>query len=253
MNKQSLFYRARSYLRARRNARLFGLKYHRARDFKLPNEIIIDGKRVSIQHLGTPGTRADFFVCLIYDNYKLRNLSQRRLKSIVDIGANQGFFSLAARAFNPNATIFCYEPNDRLAEVLHHNCSLSRANVYFEAVGSTRGTCRLKLSSESNQTTTELLSEGFEGVPQVSLHDVVSRAGGEISLLKLDCEGAEWDIMESNAMSFVNAISMEYHLGKSSSLSHEDAVQRVQNLGFAPVHVSRGKSTGDIVAVRDTS
>lgn len=242
--------RIQSYARAQRNASLFGLRYTRARDFKLPTSIVLGGDRIEIRHLGSAGTRADFFVCLIYDHYRIRELSGRGLKTIVDVGANQGLFALAARAHSPNAQIFCYEPNQRLEEVLRHNCKLSKASVFFEAVGKSGGVCRLTIAAESNQSTTEPLSEGEVGVPQVALSDVVARAGGEVSLLKLDCEGAEWDILKADAIDGVKALAMEYHLWKSLSLTHEDAVQRVKGLGFIPIHIAHGASIGNIVAVR---
>jgi FkbM family methyltransferase len=242
--------RVKNSIHAISNARRFGLSYRRARDFTMPDSLRLLGKEVGIKHLDSPGTRSDFFVCLIYDRYKLKELSRVGLPIIVDVGANQGFFALAARAHNPTARIMCYEPNAQLEEILRHNCSVSGAEPVLEAVGRQRGFCRLNLQHESNLTTTEPISEGETGVPVSTLSDVVERAGGQISLLKLDCEGAEWEILESDAVAHVNAISMEYHLGKSSSASHKSVPHFMKRLGFSVLHFAPGDGTGDVVAVR---
>lgn len=247
----NLISRIKNLVRARQNAKLFGLKYNRARDFALPSEMYIAGRKHEVRHLNTHGTRADFFVCLIYDDYRLRELSRRGLKSIVDIGANQGFFTLAARAHNHRAEIHCYEPNRRLADILNHNCAVSRTAVFYEAVGKSQGICRLSFSEESNQTTSETIDdEDKNSIPQVPLSKVVERAGGAVSLLKLDCEGAEWDILKSDAMQSVQALTMEYHLTELRPFSHQDALDLVKRTGLTPLHVSKGMNTGTIVAVR---
>ena len=49
-------------------------------------------------------------------------------KYIIDIGANDGLYSLAARAVNPDAHIVCAEPLDFVLERLKRNFAENRAN-----------------------------------------------------------------------------------------------------------------------------
>lgn len=62
----------------------------------------------------------------------------------------------------------------------------------------------------------------------------LSESGG-IDLLKLDCEGAEWDIFaDADAFRRVRLIRMEFHLTEGRTLSEFES--RVKDLGF---HIDR--------------
>ena len=69
------------------------------------------------------------------------------------------------------------------------------------------------------------------GVPVTAFAEVVARLGGSVDLLKLDCEGAEWDIFHDKA-SFqqVRLIRMEYHLVDNRSI--DDLSQWAKKVGF---------------------
>jgi len=63
------------------------------------------------------------------------------------------------------------------------------------------------------------------GVPSQSssISKVIRRIahGGIVDLVKLDCEGAEWEILQdSQAMKCVINLTMEYHLAGEESLDH---------------------------------
>jgi hypothetical protein len=59
--------------------------------------------------------------------------------------------------------------------------------------------------------------------------------GGALDLLKLDCEGAEWDIFKDvEALRQVRLIRMEYHLTDGRSL--DDLTIHAKRLGF---HIER--------------
>ena len=130
---------------------------------------------------------------------------------VMDIGGNVGMFSLVARHRFPDATIHCYEPNPRLQSFLRAHVEPIGVKVFGEAVGDRAGTVAMSGGSGSLYGT--VVADEGGSVPMISFDTAVERIGGNIGLLKLDCEGAEWGILEnSQAFDSVAVLTMEYHL-----------------------------------------
>ena len=65
----------------------------------------------------------------------------------------------------------------------------------------------------------------------VSLSQVLDEVGGKIDLLKMDCEGAEWEIFKDTAaFANIKTIRMEYHLNETHSL--ESLKEVAARLGY---------------------
>jgi FkbM family methyltransferase len=185
------------------------------------------------------GARIDFLMCLIEDGYGLEVLKQIP-STVLDIGANQGFFALAARSFFPDATIHCYEPNPRILSILSQNAAAARAEVFREAVGADEGTVFLEESGDSNQARTTSVAGGA-AVPQVSLRTAVGRLGGRVDLAKIDCEGAEWQMFgDPEPWKAIRHLRMEYHLMGKHGFS--EVHSRLLGFGFEILH---HESSGD--------
>jgi hypothetical protein len=93
-------------------------------------------------------------------------------------------------------------------------------------------------------------------VPMVSLDTVATRCGGCIDLLKLDCEGSEWAILENSAaIDCVNEITMEYHLWARPGSTTDDLSSLLRRRGFEMVSqkMERTKSWGLLHAKRHRS
>ena len=134
------------------------------------------------------------------------------IRTVLDVGANIGLFCLAARIAFPKATVHAYEPNPALKSELAGHAEAAHFRYFLEAVGNGRGTASLDAEPDhSIFGRTWLDAEGL--IPQVSLADAVSRLGGNVDLLKLDCEGAEWSLLEVREIwRHVRFVTMEYHL-----------------------------------------
>lgn len=226
----SLICRIVDHLRRIRNARRLGIPFYRRAAFRLPSHLRVRGRDVPLAYPSEAGVRTDFVTCLIDDEYGLWGPVDAATRTIVDIGANMGFFCMAARARFPQATIHAYEPNPRVAPYLADNGRSADVVVFTEAVGSARGFVRIEDNSDSNQARTHI-ADSDTGVQQVSLGDVVERLGGRIDLAKIDCEGAEWDLFSAPAPWIqIREVRMEYHLwGTRKFAEVEDALLR---LGF---------------------
>lgn len=200
--------------------------------FKEPAQMRVGSRTIRLQFLNEEGVGADFITCVLRNSYGLgKKLSG--VQTVVDVGANVGFFSLAARARYPTAAIYAYEPNPRVQGLLLANTSGFGIEVRPEAVGGRCGTVRLIDDGPSNQARVSGEENGGAGyeVRQVDLATVLERAGGQIDLLKLDCEGAEWKILQPRTeWEYIRNIRLEYHLFHGESV--EEARRMLADLGF---------------------
>jgi hypothetical protein len=66
-----------------------------------------------------------------------------------------------------------------------------------------------------------------------ALSQALERIGGSVDLLKMDCEGAEWSILEdTTSLSKVRHLAMEYHLDEKGTHSVANLIHRLKDLGF---------------------
>ena len=164
---------------------------------------------------------------LFGDCYRLAHI-RHPVKTVLDIGANVGLFALSARHHFPIARIECYEPNPKLAEHLFSHCRQIGATPHMEAVGSKDDRISLCDGSASLYSVSK---QGGE-LPQRAFCDANANLG-TVDVLKLDCEGAEWDIFtDVAAWRHIRTLVMEYHLWARHGSSIELLQKKFRALGF---------------------
>ena len=199
-----------------KNARRFSVPFTRRASFKVPGKITICGQVVPVKAPNERGIRNDFLTCFINDDYGLSALNQP-IQSVIDLGANVGFFSMATRSYFPNAKIQSYEPNPRIKEYLLENAISTNFQPFFEAVGSADSFVLIDDSGDSNQARTVAVEansiSNSLNIQKTALSTVVERIGGQVDLAKIDCEGGEWDLFNDLAtFQKIKHVRMEYHL-----------------------------------------
>jgi FkbM family methyltransferase len=239
-----------SFGRRRLAARRLNVPFTRAANFALPASVRLDGRDVPILLRDEHGVRVAFVELFLDDCYGLRRLVRRRegVATILDVGANVGLFGLAARVAFPQATIHCYEPNAALEPYLAHQAKVARCDFFLEAVGREAGrvslTCR---SGESVLTSSRADPEG--DIQQIALRNTLDRLGGSADLVKMDCEGAEWEMFEDvAAWRNVRFLSLEYHL--KSGNSHDRIPAALAKIGFEIERQARATNFGLVLARR---
>lgn len=196
----------RRYLRARE----YGLPYLRDKYWQLPTSLKVDKFDQLLCMPRDHGTAIAFKDIFLDDVYGLKK-NRWEVGTILDIGAHAGLFSLYARTLYPQATIHAYEPNPAMWQYLAHQSKLGKFVAFAEAVGRVAGKATLSIGEDTVFTKTVGSPEGTIYV--TSFADAVARLGGKVELLKMDCEGAEWDILlDSNTLSLVKYLTLEYHL-----------------------------------------
>ena len=181
----------------------------------------------------------EVFATRIYHLDRLPVPGDSRPLNVLDVGAHIGAFALGAAERFPGAVVTCYEPSPDAVRYLRSNVGRnglsSRIRVHDAAVGSTAGRAVLYESGPAfgSNSLVPMAGAATREVPVVAFEAAVANAGGHIDLLKLDCEGAEYDIILGSADDSwreVQAVILEYH--PVAGRSPGQVLQRLQALGF---------------------
>ena len=202
-----------------------------------PRSVRIAGQRVRLAY--PAGEKAvqehEFHKILIEDCYRLGEIGSP-VRTVLDIGANIGLFAMAARNHFPKATINCYEPNPLLEPYLARHCAAVRAQYFMEAVGSAAS--RVSISNDKGSLHSTTVQRADCNIPQAAFSDAVKPLG-VVDLLKLDCEGAEWEILSDVATwAKIQNVCMEYHLWAKPNATAYDVETALNHLGFTRIVIS---------------
>ncbi len=139
---------------------------------------------------------------------------------IIDCGANIGLATLYFKLRFPGARVTAVEPSSGLFALLAENVrsnELSNVECVQAAVGSESAEVQFFVEPADTgglrgSTSIDRSSTGAERVRQIAISDLID---GQVDLLKLDVEGAEWDVLESlvesGKIGFIKAMVIEYH------------------------------------------
>jgi FkbM family methyltransferase len=145
------------------------------------------------------------------------NKQNMRDRIVIDIGANIGAFALYAATLGAKQVV-AVEPISMSYNTFLKNISrtgLSTITTHKKLV-SDKGNQFIKVSINDNAGANSMynVSDNFEVVETMTFRDIMNQIAGHDILLKLDCEGAEYDIiLNADPMDMVriNEIMMEVH------------------------------------------
>jgi FkbM family methyltransferase len=178
---------------------------------------------------------------------------------VVDVGAQVGLFSVYASKELKARRIVSVEPDHSNFELLSKNVHLNHieeVTMVEAALAGAAGQRWIGLDL-SNSGGHSFYRQGVSGrmVRVLGLTDLFESHGiSKCSLLKLDCEGAEMEILESASdrlLEGVSAISLEYHLGAYGFEKVETLLKRMERLGFAVEVRPLGRTHGTLRGVRE--
>jgi FkbM family methyltransferase len=238
---RTIFPRLQTLARRAIIARRLGFHFTGTSRFRPPTSVILSGERRTLSFPDDQMLAFDVIDLWLDDEYGLSKIA-RPIRTVLDIGANVGLFSLWARSHFPKARIHSYEPNPALQTHLVTNLRyLSDVTIWAEGVSDGPGFARLDVRGSSllARTTADAAGE----VTLVSLRTALDRIGGHVDLMKLDCEGAEWVIFhDPEPFVTVREIRMEYHLTEGRSL--DDLREAVHRIDFDITHLRAHQGFG---------
>ncbi len=162
---------------------------------------------------------------------------------IVDIGAHYGYFSLFAnRNYGESARIIAIEPSSGNINILRKNISAGGAKnieILPFAIAKDNGERVLFLSKDQNHSIYQNYVEdhrGKEEVKSISLSTFLhNNCASGVSLLKMDCEGSEHEILMSSTssdLSKIHYLFIEMHHIDHPDYSIEKTLDHLKSNGF---------------------
>jgi FkbM family methyltransferase len=197
-----------------------------------------------------PDSHRMFAEVWFYKNYDVPGVSLRPGDVVLDIGANQGFFSCYAAHLG--AQVIAFEPDPKHFALLERNLSRnglsSQVSTRQQAVGAKTGMVDFFVSpliGGGMNTTVANFASKFDHVKSepvscVTLKEVLKESLAEqVRLCKIDCEGAELEILRSlhpDEADRIDAFALEYH---SSAYKVSDLIEcmlawKTHQVMFAP-------------------
>ncbi|MCX6746119.1 MAG: FkbM family methyltransferase [Candidatus Parcubacteria bacterium] len=160
-------------------------------------------------------------------------------ETIIDAGAQAGFFVLYCRALNPEVKILAIEPDEDNLELLNQHLeinNLKNIEVMPAALAAKSGLRDFFISSDShNHSLFRVLVPKINKNAKVktySLDDLLKEQGIEkVALLKLDIEGAEYEVLGNfTYWEKIKNIALEYH--DFGDLKHQELEKILVENGF---------------------
>lgn len=175
--------------------------------------------------------------------------------TIIDIGGGIGDFTIFVAAQHPKNVVYAFEPTPESFALLQENLELNRiqnAQIFPQAIWSEDGQVMIDTTvGEPGQFTSHAAQDlpastpapgpqstaaaGKLVAPSLSLAQALEATGlGHCNLLKIDCEGAEYEILFNTPdaiLGRIERIIMEYH--NVGEYTHVDLERFLRSKGFA--------------------
>ncbi len=196
----------------------------------------------------TTSSLGDIFILrevLVEEAYQdLCPLLKSRDIRLVDIGANLGTFVVWTNAVLGVREAFCFEPQPDSFRLLGFNLSrngCAGVKTFECAVGGTSRTAKIPIYTDVPPAT-NIYGDGsfsqFKTVPVISFEEWLSKVEGNFDLLKIDCEGAEWEILRNTPARCFNrfqVIVLEVHPDPEHKQEVSEFKSLAEKLGFQTV------------------
>lgn len=168
---------------------------------------------------------------------------------VIDIGANIGTFTLLAA--RTGAKVYAYEPELSNYEVLCHNVTVNgftdRVECIRKGVGKA-GTTKLYVHPDTSggasaylEVVNGLNPNNYQTVKFISIREVFNGIG-HCGILKLDCEGAELEILrdfDAQMSKKVDRIAIEFHPNSGK----DEAIKKLCSFGYIPWETDHRRRT----------
>jgi len=165
-------------------------------------------------------------------DYDVPNTHWDQLRTIVDVGAHVGSFTVWAALRAPNARCLAIEPNPETFALLQQNIRDNgledRVTAVNMAVAGQAGSGTLELLDHSLGTRLARNGGGGVSVAISTVQDLIAGARmSAVDLLKVDCEGMEYEVlamMDPAQLRQIETLACEYHPQPGHDVTELDAV-----------------------------
>nr|AIF20296.1 FkbM family methyltransferase [uncultured marine thaumarchaeote KM3_89_C12] len=173
------------------------------------------------------------------NEYDIEDFKINTNETVIDIGAHIGLFSLLVSQLCKTGKILSFEPVHENFDLLISNLKLNHVkNVLPFNMAVSKNSGRLDLFLNNDQSAHSIFSKSSESisVESTSLQKIFEENKiSSCKLLKLDCEGAEYEIIDSLPSKYLDKIQnmvIEYHLADTKPELVKSLILKIKNAGF---------------------
>lgn len=194
----------------------------------------------------------------VLNDYSNSKISIHDEDIIIDIGAHIGLFALYVAQFCKNGKIFCIEPDPENFKLLEQNIKENQIlNAFIFNIAISKNSFKINLYQSDDKSGHSIILPSSKSikVESTTLNDFLCKSKiSHCSILKLDCEGAEYEIIESlskeNFQIFQNII-LEYHFLDSKPNLIINLIKQLENNSFTIVQNRTESTMGILHAIKN--
>jgi len=171
--------------------------------------------------------------------YSKNDFQIKKTDTVIDVGAHIGLFSLYASQKCTEGKIFAFEPIKENYKILESNKKLNNlSNIQSENCAISESTTKITLYQNNDQAghSKFVKTDNPIEVTSKSLNNFFKEKKIEyVNLLKLDCEGSEYEIIDSLEDEYFKNIEkmiIEYHLADSNPELLERLENKLKNQSY---------------------
>ena len=211
------------------------------------------GSKIKIR---TNSTDLDTFSLIwLVKEYNKHGFKIKKDDVIIDIGSHIGIFSIYASQFCKNGKILCYEPSIENYELLQYNISQNHIENIFPnnyAVSNSNDHVTLYINPDNTAHSIYDSTSKSIQIKSSTLQNIFdSNKLDFCDYLKLDCEGAEYEIIDSLPKEYfkkIKQIYIEYHFSDSKHKMLEDMIKKLEESSFTVIKEPLDQGMGSIYA-----
>ena len=190
--------------------------------------------------------------------YEVPGFEIKENDTVIDVGGHIGLFMLFCEQFCRKGKIYCFEPVLDNYRIFLDNVKLNNLENVFSfntAVSKQDGNIPLYLNDDASGHSVFLKSSNSIQVESITLQKIFDLNNiKKCNLLKLDCEGSEYEIINSlpdSYFSMIDKMIIEYHFAEKYPKLLADLIKKLEFTSFSVNVKKLSDNTGLILAVKN--
>ncbi len=172
--------------------------------------------------------------------YEVPGFEIKENDTVIDVGGHIGLFMLFCEQFCRKGKIYCFEPVLDNYRIFLDNVKLNNLENVFSfntAVSKQDGNIPLYLNDDASGHSVFLKSSNSIQVESITLQKIFDLNNiKKCNLLKLDCEGSEYEIINSlpdSYFSMIDKMIIEYHFAEKYPKLLTDLIKKLESTSFS--------------------
>ncbi len=183
--------------------------------------------------------------CIDMDGFSYWHQGSPYTGIVVDLGAHIGGFTCAVARTADH--VFAYEASTANYDLLVKNVeinNLKNVTCFHRAVGNGEDKEIVFCGSSTSPSTLYVDGGATETIKGIGLEEILSVAGNDICLLKMDCEGGEYELFMDASEDLIRSFEiMATEIHTHPKYTHQQFITKIESSGFrSKIHPSRADS-----------